>query len=193
MSTQKNLDEELERIDGNVNGLFAKVSSLNDRIDELETLLEDLQEEVDDAQDDATMALNIAAQTEESRAADGGPTKKTQARRMSRDQVIKATAEGVGSGAHTHSGKSANIVGSVEVKDVQRMAEPQTDLKWQTVVDAWKDLKKEWPCFEVQDDPKQLTVDPREIPHDLPRVVERSLDRDDLVKRLVDGYGELEG
>jgi hypothetical protein len=36
MSAQNSLGDEVERIDGNVNGLFAKVSDLADRVDDLE-------------------------------------------------------------------------------------------------------------------------------------------------------------
>jgi len=71
------------------------------------------------------------------------------------------------------------------------MALPQTELKWKTIVeDAWGELVREWPCFEIQDDPKRLTVGPSAIPSDLLQVVERSLDRDDLANRVVDEYGQ---
>lgn len=124
--------------------------------------------------------------------ADGGQTKAGRARRLSRDEVIRATAEGVDAGAEDlKTGERQDRIGSVTVADVQDMARPRTELKWKTVAkDAWPALVEEWPCFRVEepsDGSKRLTVDPDKVPVELARLVERSLEREDLANSVVGG------
>ena len=153
-------------------------------------VLEHVQEDLEDLRADAEMAVSIAARGDDA-APDGGPTKAQIARRLSRDEVIRATADGKGKGPTNAHGDRADEVGSVTVSDVKDMAKPQTQLKWKTVAeDAWPALVEEWPCFRVESPEgknKRLTVDPTAIPADLARVVERSLDRDDIANRVVGG------
>jgi hypothetical protein len=183
--------EELQRINeeerGRIMREFAQLrADLNNKIDSLEQQVEGLQEQLQDVGADAELALSIAGRTKET-AADGGPTKKQTAMRLSRDEVVRGTADGKNSGAKDlKTGEKTDLVGAVEVSDVQDMGKPQTRLNWQTVVDGWEELLLEWDCFEIREDPKELTV---ELPlsSELVRVVERSLGRDDLAKRLLDG------
>lgn len=193
MSSQPgDVSAEFERIDGNLEAFRAKIQRLEEQIDHLEDVVEQREERIQELEGDAELALSIAARTEDAKRPDGGPTKKTKAMRLSRDEVIRRTAEGISAGPVNPHGEKANEIGSVTVSDVQNMALPETDLKWKTVAeDAWRELVEEWPCFEIDDDPKQLKVDPEAISRDLLQVVERSLDRDDLANRVVGEY--LEG
>lgn len=69
---------------------------------------------------------------------------------------------------------------------VQEMAEPEEELKWQTVDDAWKDLAHQWDCFAIKSTDKGKRLELVETPSKpLIRAVERNLGRDDLAKRLV--------
>ncbi|PSP59522.1 hypothetical protein BRC72_01325 [Halobacteriales archaeon QH_7_66_36] len=106
--------------------------------------------------------------------------------------MIRATADGVDAGAQDYkSGERNDVVGAVTVSDVQDMARPKMELKWKTVAkDAWPALVEEWPCFRVEeqsDGSKRLTVDPDKVPVELARLVERSVEREDLANSVVGG------
>jgi outer membrane murein-binding lipoprotein Lpp len=200
-TTQRTLSEELEerfvdlvseieRIDENTNGVFAKLSELRGSVEDLEARLDGLEERLDEVATNAEMAYAVSARGPAE--ADGGPTKAGRARRLSRDEVIRATADGVDAGARdVKSGERNDVVGAVTVSDVQDMARPRTELKWKTVAkDAWPALVEEWPCFRVEepsDGSKRLTVDPDEVPVELARLVERSLEREDIANSVVGG------
>lgn len=184
------LKQEIERMNGNVNGAFGKISGLADQLEQLNQRLDDIERRVAAAETDAEMAVSISAHGPAQ--TDGGPTKAGRARRLSRDEVIRATADGIGAGPRDlKSGRSKDRIGSVTVSDVQDMGKPQMELKWKTVAkDAWPVLVEEWPCFRIEDPEdgaKRLTVVPDEIPIELARVVERSLERDDIANRVVGG------
>jgi len=184
------LEQEIDRIDTNTNSVFPMLSNLRESIEDLEGRLDALEERLDEVATDAEMAYAVSARGPAE--ADGGPTKAGKARRLSRDEVIRATADGIDAGARDiKSGQKADRIGSVTVADVQDMAKPHTELKWKTVAkDAWPALVEEWPCFRVEnpaDGSQRLTVEPEEIPTELARLVERSLEREDIANRVVGG------
>ncbi|WP_075938159.1 hypothetical protein [Halosegnis longus] len=186
------LEEEVERIDANTNGVFPKLSSLGDAIEQLESRFDDIEQRLDGVESNAEMAYALSARGPAE--TDGGQTKAGRARRLSRDEVIRATADGKSAGAKDFAtGERSDAVGSVTVADVQDMAKPRTELKWKTVAkDAWPALVEEFPCFRIEnpdDGSKRLTVNPSEIPPELARVVERSLERDDIANRVVGDGG----
>jgi len=185
------LVSEIERIDENTNGIFPKLSQLRGSVEDLEARLDGLEERLDEVATDAEMAYAVSARGPAE--ADGGPTKAGRARRLSRNEVIRATADGVDAGARDmKSGERNDVVGAVTVSDVQDMARPEMELKWKTVAkDAWPALVEEWPCFRVEepsDGSKRLTVDPEEVPVELARLVERSLEREDIANSVVGGH-----
>lgn len=200
------IEQRFEDIDRRVSILESRLDSLLTHLENLErvtlgetesmrdydrvplaTDVQELRDELTEAQADAEMAVSIAAQGQP--ATDGGATKAGIARRLSRDEVIRATADGKGAGPVNAHGDRSDEVGSVTVADVKDMAKPQTQLKWKTVAeDAWTDLVEEWPCFRVESPDggsKRLSVNPDTIPMELARIVERSLERDDIANRVV--------
>jgi len=170
--------------------VFPKLSGLRDSVEDLGARLDGLEERLDEVATNAEMAHAVSVRGPAE--ADGGPTKAGRARRLSRDEVIRATADGVDAGVEDlKTGERQDRIGSVTVSDIQDMARPRTELKWKTVAkDAWPALVEEWPCFEVEepsDGSKRLTVDPDEVPVELARLVERSLEREDLANSVVGG------
>ncbi|OIB58840.1 hypothetical protein BBD46_06450 [Natrialba sp. SSL1] len=78
------------------------------------------------------------------------------------------------------------------VSDVQKMAQPDMVLAYQSVKDAWIELTSEWACFQetTKNGDKAITVKSRDIPKPLARAVEVDLDRDDLYKKLISAKGD---
>jgi len=190
MSAQKSLADDVERIDGNVNGLFAKVSDLADRVEELEDELEEERRRRKALEGEVNTAIGAARAVDDGARADGGPTKQERARWLSRDEVIRLTVEQSNVGPRNAHGNRTEQIGSVTNKDVQQMAKPETDLKWATIDEAWKDLVRRWDAFVVDTsgDVKTLTLSSLEDVDDaLVGVVEESLGRDDLANRFVGG------
>lgn len=154
--------------------------------------LERIDERLEEIEEKSDTALGVARVVDDGTRSDGGPSKIDRARHLSRNEVIRQTATS-GMSWNDMKSKHAKIehrCGSVTNGDVQDMAKPETELKWQTIDDAWTALCRDWECFTVDDskDPKQLTITSVDaIPRELVRVVEQDLDRDDLAKSLVGG------
>jgi regulator of replication initiation timing len=167
MSVQKSLQEDVERIDENVNGLFAKVSELADRVDELEEENERLRSELEDAKNDAELALAVAGETsDQARADGGGPTKVKRAELLSRNEVVRQAAATTGKG------------GSVTAGDVVDMARPETNLHHRTVRDSWDKLVSRWGSIRVQerdDAANRLVADADALEDELIRLVDDDL------------------
>ena len=160
--------------------------------DSLVEAIEDLHERIDDVEADAQLAKATATSRA---AADGGRSKKAIALELSRDELVRQAAQGKGAGARDFkTGETTDVGGSLEVGDVRRMARPQTELKWKTVArDAWPELVERWAAFRVEDDPKRLVIEPDEISPELARLVEDSLERDDLANQVVGAAATLGG
>lgn len=168
--------------------IFVAVKEALGRVAALEEENERLREKLMGVETDVSMALDASGAVDSGARADGGPTKKEIAGWKSRNELIVQAAERPD--LRTNGGGSVqNKAASVDVGKVQEMARPEHDLKWQTVVDAWDSIARNWECFEVETPDggrKQLRLvaDP---PESLVRMVEADVDRSDLVKRLVDG------
>lgn len=145
------------------------------RLDQLETDIE--------AVDDATQtAIGLATASPET---DHGE-KTSVAKTVARNKLVKARAE-VG-----QSYSKAELTN----RQVREMAEPEHDLAWQIVDNAWTSLTKNWECFEVDDSGEEKTLVLTETPpKPLVKAVERDLGRDDLAKsffgeKLPQGHSE---
>jgi hypothetical protein len=76
----------------------------------------------------------------------------------------------------------------VSNKRVREMAEPEHDLAWQIVDNAWRDLADNWDCFEIDESGDEKTLQLVDTPpKPLVKAVERDLDRHDLAKSF---FGE---
>ncbi|AKU06510.1 hypothetical protein [Haloferax gibbonsii] len=182
-----------ERMDTDLGPIDA-ANRIVDRLDRLEHELEQEREARKRAEQLAEDALAMAEQIDDGRRPDGGPSKKEVAMRISRDEVIVQTAKGKNAGPRNAGGKRADQIGSVSNSEVQAMARPQHDLRWQSVDDAWTDLVSSFEAFHVDEsgEEKRLTVNPELLTGSLVRTVERSVGRSDLAKRLV-GDSETAG
>jgi outer membrane murein-binding lipoprotein Lpp len=168
-------EDDIERINQNVNGLFAQVGQLKERVAELEDELEEERAKREAAEDRARRALAIARQIDDGTRSDGGPPKKSRAERLSRNEVVRQALEGSGRG------------GSVTAGKVQDMGKPEVQLYHRTVRDAWDSLETTWDELRVQerdDKDDRLVVDAGDVSEELVAVVEEDLSRDDLSERL---------
>ena len=160
-------------------GISAWKDTTNSRIDRLERENDRLHDELDDLRDqladletsaDQAMVVASAGHDPKSR------SKKGTAFHITRNELVRRVAMGT----------SQQDV-PLTINDVQTRAEPETVLKWQTVRDAFDDLREEWPQFRdtTHDGQQALTISRADVPTSLARAVEVDLDRDDLAKRLV--------
>jgi hypothetical protein len=169
--------------------VFVAVDTALNRVEELVEENRLLRRRVDELEGELQMALDAAGAVESGARADGGPKKIEIARWKSRNELIRQAGERPDLRNPATGAVVQNKSATVDVSKVQDMATPEHDLKWQTVVDAWKSLARNWDCFEVvkpDDGRKQLRI-VKDPPESLVRMVETDLDRDDLIKRLVDG------
>lgn len=106
------------------------------------------------------------------------PSKKEIAIRESRDVLVRqAAVEGTNAPPITAS-------------KVQEQAKPQT------VKDAWDDLAQRWEAFRVVDgekDQRRLLLATANVDTELAHVVEESLGRDGITKRLISAISQEEG
>jgi len=146
-----------------------------DRIDELETHVEALENDVELIEQEAATALGVANEVDDGARSDGGPSKQKRAELLSRNEVVRRAITGDTKG------------GGVTVKAVKSMARPETELYHKEVTRAWRQLAQKWEPFRV-DDPEDkvqmLKADAADLTAELVRVVERDLDRDDLLDQL---------
>jgi hypothetical protein len=185
-------------LDAYVFGDHARDGTHDDVLEELDAgsvveAIEDLHRRIDEVEADAHLAKATATSRT---VADGGSrSKKDVALELSRDELVRQVLVGEsGSTTDIKTGEKHRVGASLEVGDVRRMARPQTELKWKTIVrDAWPELVERWPCFRVDDDPKRLVIAPEDVPPELARLVEDSLDRDDLANQVVGATASVWG
>jgi regulator of replication initiation timing len=178
MSKRKSVDDEIERIDGNVNGLFAKVSDLAERVEELEKENERLRSELEDAQDDAELALAVAGETADRARADGGPNKTEQAKILARNEVVRRAVTGTGKG------------GSVTTSDVIGMAKPELQIYHSQISNAWEQLADRWDSLSIQrrdDAANRLVADADVLEDELIRLVDEDCSDVDLTTACCSG------
>jgi hypothetical protein len=187
MSAGKSIEDLEERIDE----LETKAAIQDSRIDSLMSHLEKLERAVlgavesSDAYDREPMedvleevrgiaeTAHALAQSETS----GSEVNKTEkARQLTRNELVRRAA----TGAPAWGGIT------LSVGDVQDMAKPGLEIRYQLVDNAWGDLVETWECFErtTADGNKALKISKKEISRDLARLVEHDLERDDVVQRL---------
>lgn len=142
--------------------------------------LQQLTARLDEAEQDASTAL---ANTAEARSDGGNPTKKEVAIQLSRDELVRQAA---------FQNASAPTVTVPEIID---KAQPQTNLQYQTVKDAWEgyddSLQTVWDAFKVvEGEEKRLLLATDDVSRELAHKVEHSLGRDGLTKRLISDQTE---
>jgi outer membrane murein-binding lipoprotein Lpp len=171
------IDEEVDRLDGNMNALFGKVSDLADRVETLEAELEEERRKRKAAEDIAETALGIANELDTGARGDGGPSKVDRARFATRNELVRQASKRNGKAAITTS----------KAKDLCR---PELDPAWQTVMDAWTKLSEQWSAFNIDrrdEKDHRLKFDVAHVDKALLRAVERDLGEDGLTKLLVGG------
>lgn len=174
---QPSLDEEVDRIDTNLNALFNKVSDLADRVETLEQELEEEKRKREAAEDLAETALGIANELDTGARGDGGASKVDRARFATRNELVRQASKSNGKAAITTS----------KAKDLCR---PELDPAWQTVMDAWTKLAEQWSAFEIDrrdEEDHRMKFDVTHVDEALVRAVERDLGEDGLTKLLVGG------
>lgn len=174
---QPSLDEEVNRIDTNLDAVFNKLNDLADRVETLEADLEEERRKRKAAEDLAETALGIANELDTGARGDGGPSKVDQARFATRNELVRQASKRGGKAAITTS----------KAKDLCR---PELDPAWQTVMDAWTKLTEQWSAFSLErreDKDHRLKFDVAHVDESLVRAVERDLGEDGLTKLLVGG------
>jgi hypothetical protein len=157
--------------------LLEPVDDAIERIDDFDgtggdDVPEDLVRRVDELEDLAETA-HALAQSQNG----GGEVNKTEkARKLTRNELVRRAVNGAPAWGGI----------TVSVADVQDMAKPELEIRYQLVDNAWGDLVETWECFErtTADGNKALKISKKEISRDLARLVEHDLERDDVVQRL---------
>jgi regulator of replication initiation timing len=180
VSTQKSrLSDEVDRLDENVNGLFAQLAQLKERVAELEEDLEEERKKRREAERKAKTALGAARSIDDGARTDGAtPSKKKRAEHLSRNEIVRQALTTGGRG------------GSVTARKVKDMAKPQVQLYHKSISDAWDALESRWDELRVQDPEdkdKRLVVDVDDLTEELVGIVEEDLGRDDLTNRVHSG------
>jgi len=185
------LEREKQALEARVDGLSSKLETLTkflagedsihavqrergedepnilDRLDQMSVGIE----QIDDATQTA-IGLATASPTSEH----GEQTRL--AKNLARNRLVKMRAE-VGQSFSTCAVANGKI---------REMAEPEHDLAWQTVDNAWSRLCRDWDCFSVDESGAQKSLRLAETPpKPLVKAVERDLGRDDLAKSF---FGE---
>jgi len=135
------------------------------------TAVDRVDEEIDDVDDAARTAVSMA----KAQKGRNGGEKITVARETARDQLVKQACR---------TGKRHHMT----VAEVQNRAEPETELNYQTVKDAFKDLQRQWGAFvegENESGTRCLKVNPNALSRDLTKTTERNIDADGLTKTLI--------
>jgi len=100
------------------------------------------------------------------------------AKSLARNRLVKMRAD---------VGKTYSTCAVTNAK-IREMAEPEHDLAWQIVDNAWSRLCSDWDCFSVDESGAEKTLTLTETPpKPLVKAVERDLGRDDLAKSF---FGE---
>jgi hypothetical protein len=171
----EDLDERLNDLEGQVRALHNAREYLLEQVEELEEENEELREELEAVRSTAETAFGVAGETSDGARADGGPSDQKRAEWLSRNEVVRRAIDSNRKG------------GSVTAADVRSMARPETELYHKQVTRSWNKLSRKWPELvydrrEEKDD--RLVVDVDDLSPELVRLVERDLDRDDLVEKL---------
>lgn len=130
-----------------------------------------LDDDVEAAEDAATTAVRMAKHAKNS----GTGEKIDAARQIARDHLVKEAAR-------------TRTSTSVTVGTVQEKADPQHDLAYQTVKDAFGDLKRNWGALNEttnESGTRVLAINPDAVGRDLAKTTERSVGQDGLAKRLI--------
>jgi len=177
VSIQKDrLDDEVERVSGNLNAAMARIDTLEDRIDELEEELAQARTDSQSARERSKRALAVAQQVDDGTRGDGGPSKTRLAAMLSRDDVVRQAS------------KPNRDAGGVTAGDVVKMARGRNvDVDHRLVFNAWGQLVEEWSELRVDDRddrPKRLVVDAGDVSDELAHVVAESSDDDRLAERF---------
>jgi TolA-binding protein len=153
--------------------------TLNEALQGLEDRIESLEKDAEEAKTEAEISRATSRAIDDGTRADGSPTKKDRALWLSRDECVRRALV---------DGGSVNTGGMVTTTDVKDMAKPQTKLYHQTIADAWDELMMRHDEFDVvdpEDKPKRLQVDVENLTTEVVNLVEDSLGRDGLTKRLL--------
>jgi TolA-binding protein len=169
------LEERINDLEGQVRALHNAREYLLEKVEELEEENEQLRQDLEDVEQTATTAYGLAGETADGARADGGPSDQKRAEWLSRNEVVRRAVTGNQKG------------GAVTATEVKSMARPETELYNKQVSRAWSTLAQKWPELEYQrrnDKLNRIKVDADDLSDELVRVVERDLDREDLLDEL---------
>lgn len=177
MSIQKDrLDDEVERVSGNLNAAMARIDALQERVDELEEVLAQARTDAQSARERSKRALSVVQQIDDGTRGDGGPSKTRLAAMLSRDDVVRQAS------------KSNRDAGGVKAADVVKMARGRNvDVDHRLVFNAWGQLVEEWPELRVvdqEDRPKRLVVDADDVSPELAHLVAMNSADDGVAERF---------
>lgn len=183
----KQLQEDLNRINGNVNGLYAKVSRLEARLPdegeagavdgELQERVAELEDRIHEIDRRSQVAFHLANQQAEDEEHIG---KTRKAELVARDELVRRATIDVPAQDRP-----------MTVREVNEKVTPEFDeLDWKLVRNAFQNLVDDWPCFRItkKRGDLALTVDPDDVPEQLVYIVEESSGRNDLTERF---FGEV--
>jgi TolA-binding protein len=169
------IEEKLNDLEGQVRALHNAREYLLEQVEELKEENEQLRQDLEEVEQTAATAYGLAGETSDGARADGGPSDQKRAEWLSRNEVVRRAVTGNQRG------------GAVTATEVKSMARPETDLFNKQVTRAWSTLAQKWPELEYErrnDKLNRIRVDADNLSDELVRVVERDLDRDNLLEEL---------
>jgi len=140
--------------------LFAQLDSVQDDIAELESSV-------------ASVAADVRTR------ADGGEqTKVERAERHARNELVRRAAVTDTDGIE---------LAHLQATDVLEQQKPEQNMKYQTVKDAFENLRERWEAIYIKDNPKRLVLVDSGLSRELVLSAQEDLARDDLAKELISG------
>lgn len=154
-----------------------------DRFDEaapIWTQLDELDDEIAELQQDvASIAADVRTRT------DGGDLSKVErAERHARNELVRRAADLSNNGTE---------LAVLQASTALEQSKPSQNWHYQTVKDAFENLRSKWEAVYIKNEPKRLILLERGLSRELLLTVEEDLGRDDLTKELISGTERGEG
>lgn len=172
------LDATNKRIDRVINLIVGEEQNFaDDKFDTCEPLWQQLAAMRDDVDDLEASMASIAADVKTR--ADGGEQSKVQrAERHARNELVRRAAVTSTDGVE---------LAHLPATDVLEQQKPDQNMKYQTVKDAFENLRQRWGAIYIKDDPKRLVLVESGLSRELVLSAEEDLGRDGLTKELISG------
>lgn len=172
------LDATNKRLDNLINLIIGDEASIaEERFSTCPAVCAQLKSVQDDIAELESSVANVAADVR-TRADGGEQTKVERAERHARNELVRRAAVTDTDGIE---------LAHLRATDVLEQQKPEQNMKYQTVKDAYENLRDRWEAIYIKDDPKRLVLVESGLSRELVLSVQEDLARDDLAKELISG------